>query len=155
MSGIAVAPLQAVEIDLAYPLARQAVPGLSWADWRRHARAALAAAPRGRGGIMAARREGRAHPGGLVCWRRESELGGGAVLVASHFVALDILDPAPVLAALVAAVEREAAALGCRAVRARIAADCDAVGRVLAEAGLRREGAEMVKGVERPAAAVS
>lgn len=145
MSGITVTPLAADQIDIAYPLARQAAPGLRMAAWRRHARAALGAARTGRGGIMVARREGRVHPCGMVCYRREAELGGGAVLVASHLVALDILDPRPVLATLVAALEGLSRELRCGAVRAAVASECRDVGFVLAAAGHRVEGEMRVK----------
>ncbi len=145
MSGITITPLAATEIDIAFPLAREAVPGLDAASWRVHARAALSAARQGRGGIMVARRAGRPHPCGLVCYRRERELGRGAVLTASHFVALDILDPSPVLAALVAALETLAGELGCGAVRATVAPGNREVGVVLAAAGHLPDGETLRK----------
>ena len=148
MPGISITPLVAAEIDIAFPLARAAVPGLDAASWRAHARAALSAARQGRGGIMVARRAGRPHPCGLVCYRRERELGRGAVLTASHFVALDILDPGPVLAALVAALEALARELGCGAVRATVAPGNREVGVVLQAAGHRPEGETLVKATQ-------
>ena len=95
MFRITVTPLAAAQIDSAYPLVREVAPDLTAAAWRRYARRAIGAAATGRAGILAARREGRPFPCGLVCYRKDEDLARGTVLVASHFVALDILDPHP------------------------------------------------------------
>ena len=52
-------------------------------------------------GIVAASRKGRTFPSGLFCYRVEDDLTLGRVIVADHFVAVDLLDPGAVLAALV------------------------------------------------------
>ena len=94
---------------------------------------------------MVARRQARSFPCGMFCYHTERDLAGGTVLVASHFVALDILDPRPVLAALVAELEALAARLGCSAVRTSVADGAAEVATVLAGAGHRRESQTLGK----------
>ncbi len=137
MSEITVSPLTAAEIDLVYPLVQSLHPAPSRIAWRRHARRCLAAAAHGRGGIMVARRAGREHPSGLCCYRKEEDFQRGPVLTASHFVALDILDPAPVLAALADGLAALAARLGCVEARALVAGEAAGA---LAGSGLRHAG---------------
>ncbi len=145
MFRITVTPLAAAQIDSAYPLVREVAPDLTAAAWRRYARRAIGAAATGRAGILAARREGRPFPCGLVCYRKDEDLARGTVLVASHFVALDILDPHPVLAALVAELEALAPRLGCAAVHASVADHAPELAVVLAHAGHRRDGHMLTK----------
>ena len=66
----------------------------------------------GQCGIVAARREGRAFPCGLFCYRVEDDLKLGKVLIADHFVAVDLLDPASVLTALVEELDGSGEASG-------------------------------------------
>ena len=134
---ITVTPLTSAEIDLVYPLVQSLHPAPSRVAWRRHARRCLAAAAHGRGGIMVARRAGREHPSGLCCYRKEWDFQRGPVLTASHFVALDILDPAPVLAALADGLAALAVRLGCVEARALVAGEAAGA---LAGSGLRHAG---------------
>lgn len=145
MSGISVTPLSAEQIDTVYPLVREVAPGLGAAEWRRYARRAIGTARAGHGGIMVARRQGRPFPCGLFSYRKEQELGRGPVLVASHFVALDILDPRPVLAALVRELEALAPRLGCAAMRVSVGKDAADVALELARAGHRQESQTLAK----------
>ena len=142
MPGITVTPLAAEQIETVYPLVREVVPNLDRASWRRHARRVLGA---GRAGVMVAQRDGRAHPCGMFCYHIEQDLDGASVLVAKHLVALDILDPQPVLAVLVAELDALAARFGCVAVRAAVADAAVQVAAVLAHAGHRREGQTLGK----------
>src|SRR5262249_43163901 len=84
-----------------YPLVREAGPTIGPAPWLRFARQLTGPRRPGQCGIVAARREGREFPSGLFCYRVEDDLKLGKVLIADHFVAVDLLDPAAVLAALV------------------------------------------------------
>ncbi|MGC8477326.1 MAG: hypothetical protein ACP5NP_13305 [Acetobacteraceae bacterium] len=149
---ITVTPLTAAEIDLVYPLVRSLRPAPDKVAWRRHARQSLAAAAGGRGGIMVARRAGREHPSGLCCWRKEWDFQRGPVLTASHFVALDILDPAPVLAALAGGMTALAARLGCVEARALVAGEATGA---LAGAGLHPAGALLGMDLRTPTDPVS
>lgn len=65
-----------------------------------------------------ARRAGHTFLCGLACYEQDEDMAHGLILQAGHFIAMDILDPAPVLAALVHAIEKSAQQLGCSAVRA-------------------------------------
>ncbi|MBW4092456.1 MAG: hypothetical protein HIU82_15315 [Proteobacteria bacterium] len=150
MSPITVTPLAAEQIDSAYPLVREVAPELTATAWRRYARRAIGAAG-GRAGILAARREARPFPCGLVCYRKDEDLARGAVLVASHFIAMDILDPHPVLAALVAELEALAPRLGCTSVHAAVADHAAELDVVLAHAGHRRVGHTVSKTTGRQA----
>jgi len=108
------------QIRSVYPLVREAVPTLDLAGWLRFARQLIGARPTGQCGIIAARREGRTFPCGLFCYRVEHDLKLGRVLVADHFVAVDLLDPGAVLTALVEALDAVAKRLGCQAVRSLV-----------------------------------
>ena len=88
-----------------FPLLREAIPGLLLPVWLRFARRASAPRRAGQAGIMVVRRAPRPMPCGLFIWRRDDDLEHGAVLVAEHLVAIDLLDPEPVTAALVQELE--------------------------------------------------
>jgi hypothetical protein len=64
-----------------------------------------------------ARRESHDFPNGLFCYRVDPDPALGKVLVAEHFVAVDLLHPDEVLAALVAELDALGQRLGCKAVR--------------------------------------
>ena len=117
MSNLTIELLAPDQFRSAYPLIREALPGLDLAGWLRFARQTAAARRAGRAGIIAARRAGRPYPCGLFCYRVDQDLEQGRVLIAEHFVALDLLEPAAVLAALVAELDRLGPRLGCNAVR--------------------------------------
>ena len=103
MSDFTIELLPPDQIRSAYPLIREALPGLDLVGWLRFARQTAAARRAGRSGIVAARRVGRPYPCGLFCYRIDQDVEQGRVLIAEHFVAVDLLEPAVVLAALVAA----------------------------------------------------
>lgn len=116
MSAFTVRALTSDQVRSVYPLIRELMPTVdlnAWTDFarrvtgRRHSNA----------GIMAAFREGRPFPCGLFCYRVEKTLGEGKVLIAEYFVAVDLLDPKAVLAALVEELEALGHRLGCNAVR--------------------------------------
>jgi hypothetical protein len=129
------------QIRAVYPLVREAVPTLDLTAWLRFARQLTGPRRAGQCGIVAARREGRAFPCGLFCYRVEADLKLGKVLVADHFVAVDFLDPAAVLAALVEELDGLAKRLGCQAVRSLVHGGAPELEDGLHAAGHRPEGA--------------
>jgi len=67
------------------------------------------------------------------------------VLVADHFVALDILDAKPVLAALVGALDELAVRLECSSVHSTVRTGAQEVASLLSGAGHRREAEMLTK----------
>jgi hypothetical protein len=120
MADFIIEVLSRDQIRSVYPLVRQAVPTLDLSTWLRFARQLTGPRRSGQCGIIAARRESRLFPCGLFCYRVEDDLKLGRVLVADHFVALDLLEPAAVLAALVDELDRLGKRLGCQAVRSLV-----------------------------------
>jgi hypothetical protein len=117
MADIVVEPLTPDQIGPAYTLVFHTDPAIDFAAWKRLVRPMLRLAPSARQGVMIARRTGQRFPCGLVWYRRERDLGHGPVLWAEHFIAMDLLDPTPVVAALVKELEDLAQRLGCKVVR--------------------------------------
>lgn len=133
-----------------FPLLREAIPGLELQAWLRFARRATAPRRAGQSGIIVVRRAPRPMPCGLFIWRRDDDLEHGAVLVAEHLVAVDLLDPDPVMAALVRELEALAQRLGCGGIRTMvIRPDAPIAARLLA-AGHASEGAAMWKSIDAP-----
>jgi hypothetical protein len=106
------------EAATAFPLMREAVPGLLLKTWLRFARRVNKPPRPAQCGIIVAQRRARPMPCGLFVYRREDDLAHGPTLVAEHLVALDLLDPAPVMRALIGELESLAEEVGCSAVRA-------------------------------------
>jgi hypothetical protein len=132
------------QIRAVYPLVREAFPPLGLSTWLRFARQLTGPHRGGHCGIIAARREGRPFPCGLFCYRVEDDLNFGKVLIADHFVAVDLLDPAAVLAAVVEELDGLAKRLGCRAVRSLVHGGVPDVEGGLYAAGHRPEGASLL-----------
>lgn len=151
MSRFAVETLQPDQIRAVYPLIREVMPATSLQAWLRFARQLTAARRGGQAGIVAARRQGRDFPCGLVCYRLDNDLEHGRVLIAEHFVAVDLLDPAAVLAALVTELEALAERLHCTAIRSVVHGGEDGIAGGLSAAGHALEGSLLLKPL--PAAA--
>ena len=117
MTSFTVEPLPRNQVRAVYPLIREAIPGLSLSAWLRFAQGATGARRRGQAGIIVARRESHDFPNGLFCYRVDPDPALGKILVAEHFVAVDLLHPDEVLAALVAELDALGKRLGCKAVR--------------------------------------
>jgi len=128
-----------------FPLMREAVPGLELKNWLRFARRVTAPRRAGQCGIMVVQRSARPLPCGLFIYRRQEDLTHGPILVAEHFVALDLLDPAPAMRALVEELDRLAKQLSCTAIRAVVLGETSLVASGLREAGHRHEGATLWK----------
>lgn len=114
---VVVERLREDELRVAYPLIRCAYPSVDLPTWVRFARRLTQPGSTVRSGILAARYAGQRFPCGLFCYRRERDLCRGLVLTAEHLVAVDLLDPRPVLAALLRELDTLGARLGCDAVR--------------------------------------
>ena len=117
MTSFTVEPLSREQIRAVYPLIREAIPGLRVDAWLRFARGATGTRRNAQSGVIVARREGHDFPSGLFCFRVERDPAMDKVLVAEHFIAIDLLHPGDVIAALVAELELLGRRLGCRAVR--------------------------------------
>lgn len=145
MAGFVIGVLGRDQVRAVYPLIRQAVPTLELSAWLRFARQLTGVRRADQCGIVAARREGRAFPCGLFCYRIEVDLRRGRTLIADHFVALDLLDPGAVVAALVEALEELAARLDCQAVRSVVHGGTPGVADELRAAGHRPEAELLLK----------
>lgn len=132
------------QLAAVYPLVREAVPSLSLTSWLRFARPLTGSRRGTHCGIVTARREGRSFPCGLFCFRVDDDLTLGRVLVADHFVAVDLLDPGAVLTALVEELERLAHRLECKAVRSLVHGGIRDVADSLDAAGHRPEDASLL-----------
>jgi len=118
---------------------------MTLAEWTRMARR-LANPRRSAGaGIMVANRQDRPFPCGLFCYRRTSDPRHGLVLVADHFVGLDIVDPGAILQALVAELDALARRLRCGAVHSVVGEDWPELARSLSAVGHRQESTTFCK----------
>jgi hypothetical protein len=141
MAGFIIELLSRDQIRSVYPLIREAVATIDLTTWLRFARQFTGPRRPGHGGIVTVRREGRAFPCGLFCYRVEEDLKLGKVLTADHFVAVDLLEPDAVLAALVEELGVLAKRLGCQAMRSLVHGGPPTVAGGLYAAGHRPEGA--------------
>lgn len=144
MADFIIEVLSRDQIRAVYPLVREAFPTLDLSGWLRFARQLTGSRRGGQCGIVAARRESRVFPCGLFCYRVEHDLKLGRVLVADHFVAVDLLDPASVLAALVEELDGLAKRLGCQAVRSLVHGGTPDVEDGLQAAGHEPDGAALL-----------
>ena len=128
-----------------FPLMREAVPGLELKTWLRFTRRIDTPRRAAQCGIIVVQRRARPMPCGLFVYHREEDLTHGPTLVAEHLVALDLLDPAPVIRALIGELDRLAKELGCSAIRALVLGQESLVATELREAGHRPEGATLWK----------
>lgn len=143
------APDQAATV---FPLLREALPGLTLEAWLRHAKRLASPARAGHTGIMTVRREPRPMPCGLFIYHRADDLEHGAVLVAEHMVAIDLLDPEPVMQALVHELEQLAERLGCGGIRTMVIGKDAPITHKLLAAGHASTGSALFKPVANGAA---
>lgn len=153
MSPFIVHALPPDQLLAVYPLIRESTPSLEPGTWLRFGRQLLNGKRAGQGGIVAAWRQGRSFPCGLFCYRVDNDLLRGKVLVAEHFVAVDLLDPQAVLKALVEELDALALRVGCKAVRSVVHGGNDHVHSGLSAAGHEPEASLLLKPVlaHRPA----
>jgi hypothetical protein len=144
MSAFTTGPLRPEQIRSVFPLIREALPDLRLPDWLRFARQ-MTGRRSDQAGIVVAQRVGRNYPCGLFCYRVDRDLERGTVLNAEHFVAVDLLEPGAVLAALVQELEALGKRLGCGAVRSVVHGGQPDVQGGLAAAGHAMEGQTLLK----------
>jgi hypothetical protein len=140
-----VEPLAKHQIAATFPLIREALPKLDVAGWTRLARRLTDPRRAHERGILVARRNQRQHACGLFYYRKELDLQHGEILMADHFVAVDLLDPRPVVAALIEALEKLAYNLECAAIRSVVHASSSDIASELFSAGHYLEGATLWK----------
>ena len=145
MHDLTIHPLAANQLPLVYPLVRAVMPSVTLDSWLRYGRGLIGARQQGQSGVVACTRRGRALPCGMFCWRRERDPEKGEVMVAEHFVALDILDPRPVHEKLMAELERMGRAQGCAAIRSAIHNHSSGLQAAFLAAGHRPTGALLSK----------
>jgi hypothetical protein len=145
MLTFAVETLRPDQIRSVFPLIREAIPGLDLQAWIRFARQLVGTRRGEQSGIVTARRAARSFPCGLFCYRVDNDLEHGRVLIAEHFVAVDLLEPDAVLDALVRELEALAKRLGCTAIRSVVHGPEAAVAGGLSAAGHAPEGALLLK----------
>jgi hypothetical protein len=107
-------------ISDAFPLVHVVMPKLDLQAWQRFARFALDARRGRQAGILIARRIVRRHICGLVCYRLDTDLGFGRIVQARNLIGIDILDPRPIILALIGQLGRLAQANGCASVHVGI-----------------------------------
>ncbi|HTW71226.1 MAG TPA: hypothetical protein VME47_15170, partial [Acetobacteraceae bacterium] len=151
MSAFTVRTLAPDQILSVYPLIREAMPEVQLTAWTGYARRVTGRRSHN-AGIMAAWREGRSFPCGLFCYRVDKTLAQGRVLVAEYFVAVDLLDPKGVLAALVAELDALGNRLGCNAVRSVVHGGEQEIAGGLAAAGHAPEASLLLKALAADAA---
>ena len=129
----------------AFALIRLTHPDVDLRSWLR-----FATPRRKRHGVVTVRHRAQPYPCGLCCFSRDRDLRLGEVLTAQHLVALDLLDPGPLLCALLDELEALAARLGCAAVRVAWTPDgmtggqpWPSAGRMIALGTLPDAGAEV------------
>lgn len=140
--------MSAEDIDQAYPLIRTLCPSAELEGWRRFARQRLSPDIEVGTGILAVRNE-QGCIVGIGAYQITCDLLHGPILLADHFCALDIVDPANVARALEGGIERVARRHGCSAVHTTVASS-DGQGDswlcgILHERGHRVEGLHMCK----------
>lgn len=148
MDRLIVETLARQQIGACYPLIREALPNLDQAAWSRLARRLTEPTKSRNRGILVVRRDGRLHACGLFYYRRELDLRLGRLLVADHFVALDLLDPAPVLAALIGAMEKLAVTMNCGAIRSLVHEGSREIADALLSAGHCVEATTLCKNLD-------
>lgn len=145
MHDLVVRPLQPDQLAIVFPLVREIMPSLTLPSWLRYARRLFSTRRSARSGMVVAMRGAESLPCGIFCWRREQDPARGEIILAEHFVAVDILDPRPVQDALLRELERMGRELGCVTVRSIIHNGSAELTTRFFEAGHRPAGALLSK----------
>jgi hypothetical protein len=150
MSDITVQMLAPAQIRSVFPLIRQVVPTLDLTGWLRFARPLVKPRRPELGGIVVAQRPPRPFLSGLFCYRQERDLAHGKTLIAEHFVALDLLDPEAIMAALLAELDILVNRFDCDAVRSVVHGSSPDIASHLAAAGHQPEASPLWKQMRAP-----
>lgn len=147
--ALTVERLAASQIRIVYPLMRQANPTVTLPQWLQYARSFAAVTRPDRAGILIARPAGQQHPSGAVCYRRHRDMRQGSILIAEHFITLDLLYPDGVLRALLSELDNIAHDSGCSAIRTIVGGGRMDLAGQLQEAGHAPEGVTLTKPLPR------
>lgn len=112
MAALIAAMLAPAHTRIAYASIQHARPGVDLARWVRLAPRLARWRRTTRDGIVTLRYRNHRFPRGLFCYRSEHAPGYGLAVRAEHVVAVDLLDPVPMLAALGRELEALEARLG-------------------------------------------
>ena len=145
LPNVLVEPITSGDIRPLFPLMHAAEPELKLSTWLSYSRRMTKAKRGARAGIMVARRRGQSLPCGAVHYRLEQNLRYGQLLTAEHFIAIDLLYPQAVLAALLEALDAIAKDCGCGAMRSILHDRRSDLLDKLCVAGYRREGMTLTK----------
>jgi len=144
-ADVLVEPITVADVRPLFPVMRLAEPDLNLGTWLVYCRRMTRAKAGARAGIMVARRRGHSLPCGAIHYRLDRNLRHGRLLTVEHFVALDLLYPHAVLAALFKALDGVAAECGCTAIRSILHdSGVDTLDK-LRIAGHRRDGMTLTK----------
>jgi hypothetical protein len=137
-------PLSGEDARSAYPLIREVEPEVALLTWLTFVRRVTRPGA-GRMGIMVATRAGQRFPSGLFCYRCHADLVLGTVVTADYFVAVDMLDPAPVVGAMVSELEVLGERLKCDAVCSIVHSRAEAFGGCLQASGHQMKAKRFIK----------
>ncbi len=132
-------------ISLAFPLIREMAPTLDVRRWTHFARRIADPRRAGKQGVLVVTRRARPWPCGLVCYRLDHDFTHTSILNAEYFVALDLLDQAAALTALIGELEALGRRMGCGAIRSLPHPDSADVLSGLLSAGHQYRGSVLVK----------
>lgn len=135
-------PLTPDLIERAFPVVQSALPELSLDRWRAYAER-IAEDPSG--GITVALDE-QGYVAGLFAFHALPDLRNGLVLVVRDLIAVDLVNPDPVTAALLGAIDSTAAQRGCALVVMSAPADAASLPPLFTARGYRRDPAMICKG---------
>jgi hypothetical protein len=137
-------PLSGDDARSAYPLIREVEPELDLDSWLAFVRRVTRPGA-DRMGIIVATRAGQRFPSGLFCYRCHDDLALGTVVTADYFVAVDILDPTPVVGAMVSELEVLGERLKCDAVCSIVHNRAETFGHCLRTSGHQMKAKRFVK----------
>jgi hypothetical protein len=145
LADVLVEPITQGDIRPLFPLMRAVDPELNLSHALRYSRRLTRSKAGARAGMMVARRRGHKLPCGAVHYRLDRNLRYGQMLTAEHFIAIDLLYPHAVLAALFEALDEVATACGCNAMRSILHDSRADLLDKLGVAGHRRDGMTLTK----------
>jgi hypothetical protein len=145
VADVLVEPIAPGDIRPLFPLMRAVDPELNLSAGLRYSRRMTRTKSGARAGIMVARRRGHKLPCGAVHYRLDRNLRYGQMLTAEHFIAIDLLYPHAVLAALFGALDEIATECGCNAMRSILHDSRADLLEKLCVAGHRRDGMMLTK----------
>ncbi len=149
MRSLETQPLTPGRVAQAFPLIQIAFPEVSLEDWRAFATPPASAQSQTNGGIITVVSE-QGYIVGICCYRVAQDLQHGNVLMAEHFLILDLFDQQAVVHALADAAESLARERRCTAIHTSLpetevkGADAWLV-RILRDRGHRFESLRMCK----------